>query len=62
MMITKEILEDACDILDCYAGDEYESLADDSVMSVMTDDYGLSITDAKSALYQAHAIYAQISN
>lgn len=60
MLITKQLLENACDIIDCYAGTDKESLADDSVVSVMTNDYGLSVADGKSVLSEAHGIYAQI--
>lgn len=50
----KEMIKDAVDILEFYAGLSEESLADESVINCLLDDYGLSITDAHRVLHLAY--------
>lgn len=55
----KGMIQDAIGILEYYEGEQEESLADESVISSLMDEYDLTIQDAHSILFKAAAIWEQ---
>lgn len=55
----KDAIKSALDILFYYEDDEYEFLADESVICDLTDNFGLGITDAHALLEVAQLMHQE---
>ena len=55
-----DALESALDILDYYDGDEHESLAEESVIDSLHDEFDLSFDQAQQVL--AHALSKRLGD